>query len=277
MTGNKIRRRKKGPKREKGRNKGGPQNGKKPPVESETKTVVDVEDAGSDTEEGSTEKVNSLDISDPSSTERKKSKTSSKTSKNMARFVPRLRFVNPYQQKGSEHDLELIEEETHDAQSTQQQHISDGDENDDTNTIKESYLVPGGFETGSSASLALPERNRQSPSEFSISSNEAQNLQTNDDESDTTELNDDDTFDYDYDDEDEDDEEDDDDDDFDEDEEADDVSSSDSAFTDIEADSVIDSSLLYPFDNESGFPFDNNNVLESKISRRKKLRINSYE
>ena len=277
LTGNKIRRRKKGPKREKGRNKGGPQNGKNPPVESETKTVVDVEDAGSDTEEGSTEKVNSLDISDPSSTERKKSKTSSKTSKNMARFVPRLRFVNPYQQKGSEHDLELIEEETHDAQSTQQQHISDGDENDDTNTIKESYLVPGGFETGSSASLALPERNRQSPSEFSISSNEAQNLQTNDDESDTTELNDDDTFDYDYDDEDEDDEEDDDDDDFDEDEEADDVSSSDSAFTDIEADSVIDSSLLYPFDNESGFPFDNNNVLESKRSRRKKLRMNSYE
>jgi hypothetical protein len=277
LTGNKVRGRKKGLKREKGRNKGGTPNGRIPLDESETKTTRGVDGTGSDTEEATVEKANLLDTSDPSfsPTERKKTKTGSKTSKNMARFVPRLRFVNPSQQKGSEHDLELIEEEAHDAQSTQQQHVSDGEYVNETNTTKESSSVPGGFETVPMTRPAFPERNRQSSLEFSISSNEAHN-QTNGDDSDTTELNEDDTFDYDYDDDD--DEEEDDDDDYDdEDEEADDVSSSDSAFTDIEADSVIDSSLLYPFDNESGFPFDNNNVLESKRSRRKKLRMNSYE
>lgn len=222
-----------------------------------------------------------LDVSDRTSSSSERTKISSragKPTKNKSRFVPRIRFVKSYHQKGSENDLELIEEEI-----TEGQHPitldSDLDGNDDRITLKESYA---GNDASTSTESVFPENSGKNSSDYTLSLDD----RVEDDASKTTYPQDDeneDEDDEDVEDEDEDDEdEDDDDDDDDEDEydlelDVDDISSSDSAFTDIEGDSVIESSLLYSFDSSSNFPFGNSSMLDSKRLRRKKAKLDSYE
>lgn len=221
------------------------------------------EDASTD---NSIEDTTALDSSDRSnnssesqgSNESVASKTSKKgtpgtsrseeDSKKRAGFVPRIRLSKP-QLRASDRDLELIEEE---GDGSLPQMLSTRD----SGAERESYAIPGGLETDIDTSAV----HTASPhSAYTLSSEDPLKDDTGSKGSRSL-------FDSDSD------SEDDEDDDYDD--GADGISSSDSAFTDIEADSEIDSSLLYPFDASSGFPFDSN-VIDPKRSRRKK-RLGSY-